>query len=103
MLLCVEDATRGEVGQECSTRRRCTAFVVSDRLRLKSDLPTGSPDAAAQILVLAVEEEALVESAELFENGPADEHAGARDPFGRRGGNVLALVTYHLVDPGSSW
>ena len=76
----VSHAASGENGQESGSRRRRTALVDSNRVRFKAELEPGLPHPTAEVEVLAVEEEALVETAEVFEERPAHEQTGARGP-----------------------
>src|SRR6185312_9240950 len=56
--------------------------------------------AAAEILVLAIQEESFVPAAELFEYRAPDEQAGSRDPVGTAGTLVVGGVADELARPG---
>ena len=77
----IAQSTCGEHRQELGPRRRGAALVHDHRFGREEDLVTEGAEALAEIDVLAVHEETLVEARELFERPPPHEDAGSRDPI----------------------
>src|SRR5688572_25220701 len=80
VLLRVDHAAAGRDGARLAGLRRGPADVVDRGLGAEADRPAGLPQPLADVDVLAVEEEALVETVDGCERSAADEHAGARHP-----------------------
>lgn len=57
-----------------------TVLVGHDRLRNINDLPAGPAQTQAQIDVLEIQKEALVEELCPSQGAPANEHGGAQSP-----------------------
>jgi hypothetical protein len=99
MLPRVTDAAGREHGEQARAGSRRTSFVHGDGVRLEPDLESGITDAPADIEILAVEEETLVEAAQTLENRAPDQQARSRRPLRRPGMPVGLPVAYELVGP----
>src|SRR3954469_18789431 len=96
---CVDQSAACQHGATSPTRRlgARSALVLAYDRRLVFDGVTGVPETRADVLVLAVHEEALVEAADLFQGGTTHEEARSRDPVDSMRLGVGARITDHLV------
>ena len=65
------------------------------------DLPAGAFQPPAEVGLLAVEEEALIEATDLIQRRLANDHEGARGPVAGTLAGVLALVELALAEDPS--
>src|SRR5918996_4345121 len=79
----VPDSAGGEDRQQARTRRGSPSLVRGGDGRHEPDVVSGRPDTRAEIDVLAVVEEALVEPSDVLEHRSTDEQARPRYPLDR--------------------
>jgi hypothetical protein len=99
MLARISHPARREHRQEARPRSRRTSFVHGDGTRLEPKLEPGVTEPAAEIEVFAVEEEAFVETAQIFKSRAPDQQARSRSPLGPAGALVGFRVAHELVGP----
>src|SRR5581483_3627849 len=97
----IADTTRREHGQQLGAGAGGPPArdVHGRRAWLEPNRRAGAPCSPAEILVLAVHEEALVEALEPLEERTANEKAGARQPLGRARTFVKLGTATDLVRP----
>src|SRR6476660_478435 len=99
VLPCIPDAAGGERREELCPRCALAADVDRGCSGLVPNLASGPPKPAAQILVLAGHEEALVPAADLRERRSSREQARPRDPLDGARLFVQRRVVDDLVGP----
>ena len=70
-----------------------------NRTRVEPDLEPGGADPSAEVEILAVEEEPLVETIDELERRPADEEACTGGPLGRPRLRVRGRIANELTGP----